>query len=546
MSTGLVRNLIFSDGVTVSAPTYGVGSVTGQLSTFVDDAAYVTAKGSAAADGDIYYNTTSDLVRYYSNGAWSSLVDDDSSQTVTNKTIVAASNTITTAASGNLTSTELDAALAELQGDIDTRATSTELSDHEIDTSTHGVGEIVGTTETQTLTDKTLTNLFMGETVDSTTTGANQAIAPTTLVYKVTNASLTSIQEATPTDNNLLFLINEKGTSLSVINNAGTVGSRIITGTGADFSLANNATAILAYEVDSGVWRLIGGAGGSAGGMAIDAVDHTIASSTLSSNVHYVIDMSGASGNISVEAPAGDAGATVFISAIGNSSNEYRVTVTGNGSETFTYDGVTDTSIQLVNLESWMQIIWDDNDTTWRVIDASTAYNGNFVGDLGITGTLSVDTINEVTSGNGVQIQGRTDGSAIASGYVGEKIDGAWQSPAIGAAGAVSTLFTIDLTPGNWLINCAISITTGASVVWPANDYVSCGISTISGTLQNIINASNGLSTAAKRSVLNNRYISVSANTTIYIQGAHGMTTTTGASYDSSATYTWAYALRIG
>lgn len=43
-------------------------------------------------------------------------------QTLTNKTIVAASNTITTAASGNLTSTSLNAALAELQTDIDTRA----------------------------------------------------------------------------------------------------------------------------------------------------------------------------------------------------------------------------------------------------------------------------------------------------------------------------------------------------------------------------------------------------------------------------------------
>lgn len=40
-------------------------------------------------------------------------------QTISNKTIVVANNTITTAASGNLTSTELNAALAELQGDID-------------------------------------------------------------------------------------------------------------------------------------------------------------------------------------------------------------------------------------------------------------------------------------------------------------------------------------------------------------------------------------------------------------------------------------------
>ena len=50
-------------------------------------------------------------------------------QTLTNKTIVVANNTITTAASGNLTSTELDAALSELQTDVDTRALSGANSD---------------------------------------------------------------------------------------------------------------------------------------------------------------------------------------------------------------------------------------------------------------------------------------------------------------------------------------------------------------------------------------------------------------------------------
>lgn len=49
------------------------------------------------------------------------LVGTMSTQTLTNKTMVVSSNTITTAASGNLAATELNAALAELQGDIDGR-----------------------------------------------------------------------------------------------------------------------------------------------------------------------------------------------------------------------------------------------------------------------------------------------------------------------------------------------------------------------------------------------------------------------------------------
>jgi len=51
----------------------------------------------------------------------STVVQTTSTQTLTNKTIVAASNTITTVASGNLTSTNLNSALAELQTDLDTR-----------------------------------------------------------------------------------------------------------------------------------------------------------------------------------------------------------------------------------------------------------------------------------------------------------------------------------------------------------------------------------------------------------------------------------------
>lgn len=56
--------------------------------------------------------------------ATTTVVGTDVAQALTNKTVDAANNTITTAASGNLTSTNLNAALAELQADIDTRQVS--------------------------------------------------------------------------------------------------------------------------------------------------------------------------------------------------------------------------------------------------------------------------------------------------------------------------------------------------------------------------------------------------------------------------------------
>lgn len=81
-----MRVLELATGFTsASAPTGGA-SATGRLSTYVDDAAYVTANG-AAVDGSSYINSSTGFVRFYLSSTWYNLVTEAGTETLTNKDI---------------------------------------------------------------------------------------------------------------------------------------------------------------------------------------------------------------------------------------------------------------------------------------------------------------------------------------------------------------------------------------------------------------------------------------------------------------------------
>lgn len=92
-------------------------------SVISDDGTNATVTGDLTiAGGNV--GVDADSMHAIPNVAADTLTLNAAAQTLTNKTIVAANNTITTAASGNLAATELNAALAELQSDVDTREKS--------------------------------------------------------------------------------------------------------------------------------------------------------------------------------------------------------------------------------------------------------------------------------------------------------------------------------------------------------------------------------------------------------------------------------------
>ena len=73
--TGEVKALTFAQGTAVTAAPTTVFSNATSLINYANDAAYVAAKGSAAAEGDLYAQTTVDKIRWYNGTTWLSIND---------------------------------------------------------------------------------------------------------------------------------------------------------------------------------------------------------------------------------------------------------------------------------------------------------------------------------------------------------------------------------------------------------------------------------------------------------------------------------------
>lgn len=145
--------------------------------------------------------------------ATDTLVGKATTDTLTNKTVVVANNTITTASSGNLAATELNAALSELQSDIDTRATATDLSNHLNDiTDAHDAsaissvasGNLVATdvqaalnelqSDIDTRATTTDLNNHLNDTTDAHDASAISSVASGNLVATDVQAALNELQ----------------------------------------------------------------------------------------------------------------------------------------------------------------------------------------------------------------------------------------------------------------------------------------------------------------------------------------------------------------
>lgn len=154
-----------ADGSVSNTEYQYLDGVTSNIQTQLNNTASATAlndhinDASDAHDASAISNIPAGSIAATDVQAAINELDGDIQGHITDATDAHDASAISSIPSGNLAATDVQAALDELQSDVDSRATSSALTAHTgASSGVHGVtGSVVGTTDTQTLTNKTLT-----------------------------------------------------------------------------------------------------------------------------------------------------------------------------------------------------------------------------------------------------------------------------------------------------------------------------------------------------------------------------------------------------
>jgi hypothetical protein len=196
------------------------------------------------------------------------------------------------------------------------------------------------------------------------------------------------------------------------------------------------------------------------GGLIVTILDAPATSGVnLESGKHYVVI--NLSADTVLNLPQLVAEATLEVSVVNMTPTEaHRVTLACYAGDEVSYDGVqTHTSAKLVYANSWAKFAANLT-TFWQVDDASSPLSGTFSGALTVAGAFT-------PSGG---IVGRTDGVAVAPGYVGQVLTSSAAAQGYNMPQTVGTsadLTSLTLTSGAWLvianINGVIGLATSAN-----------------------------------------------------------------------------------
>lgn len=150
-----------------------------------------------------------------------------------------------------------------------------------------------------------LQNKVAGQQASNSQSGTLVTLTePSTLHTVLSSATLSSVQGITaPTDSRgrVVIFTNGTGGVVSFSNDAGTAANRLLTGTGADLQLDNNASVLLKYDTSVSKWRVIGSTGGGSSAITVEqAHSFTVGQAILFNGTSYVTAQANTAANAEV------------------------------------------------------------------------------------------------------------------------------------------------------------------------------------------------------------------------------------------------------
>ena len=205
-----------------------------------------------------------------------------------------------------------------------------------------------------------------------------------------TVTDIVTITATSTTTGKYIQLQNDTASTFIVRNETG----NIKTGNDSDLDMLPDATIILRY--DGTDWRIVGGSGGGAGGLAVELYDHTSLPATLSVDIQYLVDISG--GNASATLPettADNDGSKIVVQPINNPGGG-TITLSAGGSDDFN-DPDLGTDTEYVLDVGKVELVLNNTDSTLEISDAYWAAST----DVGQTKYQSKTLTADVTTSSG-------------------------------------------------------------------------------------------------------------------------------------------------
>jgi hypothetical protein len=192
---------------------------------------------------------------------------------------------------------------------------------------------------------------------------------------------------------------------------------------------------------------------------ALDLTDFTGSPKTFTAynGRHYLVDMAGAAEQYTIVLPAGFTETVVRISVKNNDLNTYPLKVDGNGTEKIWYDSVENADVYFGGSDQWAEFSWDTKDSHWIVNDGTGGLGGYVSGPLTVTGAFT-------PSGG---IVGKTDGVAVAEGYIGETKVGSLliASRTTLTNSEWKTVTSVTVKPGKWELKSIVGFSGNGGAV---------------------------------------------------------------------------------